>query len=84
MKLNRHALRALREAHGLTLTELADRTGLTNAYLSQLESGVRNGSIATHRRLASALRTPLLTIIADPNIDEIDGDEGEAPACPTT
>ena len=47
-------LKRLRELKGITLDELARRTGLTKSYLSKVERGVSVPSIATALRVAEA------------------------------
>lgn len=54
---NSHAfwrLKRLREIKGVTLEELADRTGLTKSYLSKVERGISVPSVATALKLADA------------------------------
>ena len=48
-------LRVWREHRGLTTHALAERTGLAQAYVSQLETGKRSGSLETLGKLATAL-----------------------------
>ncbi len=50
-------LKKTRERQGLTQRELADRSGLTPAAISQLESGQREPTFSTIVRLAVALKT---------------------------
>ena len=52
-------LSVLAQARGLTLTEVADKAGLSQAYVSQLASGKRTGGLRTWRALAEALTVPL-------------------------
>ena len=52
-------LRAQRLAKGLSLRELATRTNVSNAYLSELERGRHEPSLSVLRAIASALDTPL-------------------------
>lgn len=55
MKLG-DVLRRLREAKGLTQTELARRAKITDEYVSMLESGAKwNPSLMVLQRLAKAL-----------------------------
>jgi transcriptional regulator with XRE-family HTH domain len=49
------AVRAGREALGLTQEELAERAGIHRTYLSDVERGSRNVSLLNIERLASAL-----------------------------
>jgi ribosome-binding protein aMBF1 (putative translation factor) len=44
-----------REYRGLSQRALAARTGLNFAYLSQIETGARKGTMATMKKLAEAL-----------------------------
>ena len=50
-------LKRLREIKGITLEELAARTGLTKSYLSKVERGVSVPSISTALRVAEAFET---------------------------
>lgn len=52
-------LRAQRLAKGLSLRDLATRTSVSNAYLSELERGLHEPSLSVLRAIASALDTPL-------------------------
>ena len=47
-------LKRLREAHGLSLDVLAERAGLTPAFVSKIERGATVPSLASARRLADA------------------------------
>lgn len=48
-------LRQLRKARGVTLEQLAERTGLTKGYLSKIETGKKLPPIATLSRISGAL-----------------------------
>jgi transcriptional regulator with XRE-family HTH domain len=50
-------LKRLRELKGITLEELATRTGLTKSYLSKVERGISVPSIATALKVAEAFET---------------------------
>jgi transcriptional regulator with XRE-family HTH domain len=81
MRLNRHALRVIRERSGLSLTELARTAGISQPHLSNLERGRRQASPATVRRLADALRVPVPALLADDEappgpIHHVDADRG--------
>jgi len=54
-----NALRVWREHRGLSASELAARAGLSQAYVSQLETGKRDGSVAAMGALARALGVTL-------------------------
>jgi len=46
-------LKLLRKAHGLTLRELSDRTGISNSYLSQIENEKKdNVTLRTASKIA--------------------------------
>lgn len=48
-------LRVWREHRGMSAKELADATGLAAPYISQLETGKREGTIETFRKIAATL-----------------------------
>ena len=52
-------VRVWREHRGLTGAALAKQAGLAQAYLSQIETGAREGTIETYGKLAGALRVSL-------------------------
>ena len=54
-----HPIAAWRRYRGLSQAELARRTGLSQVWLSRIESGGGTGSAATRRRLAVALEAPV-------------------------
>jgi ribosome-binding protein aMBF1 (putative translation factor) len=54
-----NALRVWREYRGLTVKQLADRAGVSAPFLSQIETGQREGSVDTMRKLADALKISL-------------------------
>jgi DNA-binding XRE family transcriptional regulator len=49
-------LKILRKQLGLSLQELADRSGLTKSYVSKVERGISTPSIAAAMKIADALR----------------------------
>ncbi len=49
-------LREQRDAAGLSLRQLAEQTGVSNPYLSQIERGLRRPSAEVLQQLAKALR----------------------------
>ena len=64
-------LKVLRERSGLSLSELARRSGIAKGTLSQLESGAGNPTIETVFSLSNALTVPvssLLTLRSDPDV----------------
>jgi len=52
-------IRVWREYRGLTVKALAEAAGVTAAYLSQIETGAREGTIETLKKLAAALRVTI-------------------------
>lgn len=61
-------LRAWRQHRGFTLEVLAERTGVSKGYLSQVENGRKSGTLALFRRLATVL---------DVALDDLAGWKGE-------
>jgi len=51
-----NAIKAFRDWRGMTQEELAKAAGTSAAYLSQIETGLRNAGSALRRRLAATLR----------------------------
>ncbi|MBA2514883.1 MAG: helix-turn-helix transcriptional regulator [Solirubrobacterales bacterium] len=56
-------IRAQRSAAGLSLRDLAERTSISNAYLSQIERGLHEPSLTVLRAVADALRLPLGSLL---------------------
>jgi len=52
-------IRRIRNSEGLSLAEVARRTGLSQSFLSQVERGLTNPSINSLRKVAKALGCPL-------------------------
>ena len=52
-------VRVWREHRGLTGAALAKQAGLAQAYLSQIETGAREGTVETYSKLAAALGVSL-------------------------
>lgn len=52
-----------REYRGLSAKALAEAAGITQPYLSQIESGKRDGTVSTMKRIAEALRVSLDDIV---------------------
>ena len=59
-----HPMRVWREYRGLTLQALADQIGVSKSYLSQIESGNRNGSAEVLKRIAAELNVTLDDIVS--------------------
>jgi transcriptional regulator with XRE-family HTH domain len=69
-------LRAQRRAADLTLRDLAERTKVSNAYLSQLERGLHEPSLGVLTAIASALGVPLGSLLTRAGMLEGDGEKG--------
>ena len=52
-------VRVWRKYRGLSAKALANQAGLAPAYLSQIETGKRDGTLETYRRIAEALNLTL-------------------------
>ncbi|GAA0502929.1 XRE family transcriptional regulator [Saccharopolyspora thermophila] len=58
-------VRELRKARRMTLLSVAQRAGISEGYLSQVERGIANPSIATLRQIAGALGLRVGDLFAD-------------------
>jgi transcriptional regulator with XRE-family HTH domain len=63
-------LRRVREQRGMTLTELAERTGISKSTLSRLETGQRRPSLELLLPLAQAYRVPLDDLVGAPEVGD--------------
>lgn len=63
-------IRAAREEKGLTLDELALRTGLTKSFLSQVERGKSSPSLSSVRLIVQELNIPLVSLFEN-SIDNL-------------
>lgn len=54
-----HPVKVWREHRGHSLRGLAERAGIAASYLSQIENGNRKGTVATLKKLATALQVEL-------------------------
>lgn len=70
-------------AAGLTLRDLAERTNVSNAYLSQLERGRHEPSLRVLAAVTAALDVPLGSFLTRAGIIEGEGGGGE-PRVPDT
>ena len=61
-------LKAARQARGLSLAELADSSGLTKGFISQVENGRSNPSLDSLRRIAVALEVSVQSLLDDSNL----------------
>ena len=60
-------IRELRTERSMTLEALAGRAGVTRSFLSTVERGRSNPSIAVLRAIASALDVPVFMLFTDPH-----------------
>jgi transcriptional regulator with XRE-family HTH domain len=58
-------IRSLRQGRRLTLRDVAERAGVTESFLSQVERDVTSPSIATVQRIARALDLSIAQLFAD-------------------
>lgn len=58
-------IRGLRQGKGLTLSELAQRSGISVGMLSQIERDLANPSLRTLTRIRMALEVPLSALFAE-------------------
>ena len=63
-------LRRLRGQRGITLTGLADATGISKSTLSRLENGQRKATLELLLLLASAYRVPLDDLVGAPEVGD--------------
>ena len=71
-------IRAQRVTEGLTLRELAERTKVSNAYLSQIERGLHEPSISVIGAIAAALDVSLEALLARAGLLVPEGEDERA------
>jgi transcriptional regulator with XRE-family HTH domain len=69
-------IRSQRALAGLSLRDLAERTAVSNAYLSQVERGLHEPSLRVLHSIATALSVPLESLLAHARL--VPGGDGEA------
>lgn len=75
----------IRTRSGITLSELADRAGISKSYLSSIERNLKqNPSIQVIERIALVLRVDLKTLLQVnmPDLERQAGESGEQHALP--
>lgn len=72
------AITAHRKALGLTQAELAERAGISTAFIGHIERGSRIPSLATMVAIADALSTPLDALIPAASCGETPASEKNA------
>jgi transcriptional regulator with XRE-family HTH domain len=63
-------LRSLRDQRGITLTEVAERTGISKSTLSRLENGQRRPTLELLLPLAQTYRVPLDDLVGAPEVGD--------------
>lgn len=58
-----NAVMVWREFRGMSAKQLSEAAGITQAYLSQIEAGKRDGTIGTMKKIATALRVTLDDVV---------------------
>lgn len=69
LKLVGEQLRALRKSKGLTQEEVADKSGLSFSYISDVERGTRNISMESFEKITTALDITPGEVFSFKNID---------------
>lgn len=63
-------IKLLRQSNHLTLKQLAEKVGCTDAYLSQIENGRVSPSIASLKKIADALQTKITDFFVESENDD--------------
>jgi DNA-binding XRE family transcriptional regulator len=58
-----NAIRVWREHRGLSASSLAEKAGIAQAFLSQIETGKRDGTVTTLKKIADALAVKIDDLI---------------------
>jgi DNA-binding XRE family transcriptional regulator len=58
-----HPIRAIRKYRGLTQLDVAERAGLRQGYIADIEAGKKTGSAGSLKAIAAALGVPLDVIV---------------------
>lgn len=72
-------IRHLRKSRKLKLNDIAEKSGLSVSYISQLERNLVEPSLSSLKKIASALETPVYLLIDDTEHDNIVMRKGERP-----
>jgi transcriptional regulator with XRE-family HTH domain len=76
-------IRSQRKLANLSLRELAERTKVSNPYLSQIERGLHEPSVRVLRSIAHALNLSAETLLAQAGLLDDDADDGVTPDAPS-
>ena len=66
------SIRRLRKSCGLSLQQVAEQTGMSAAYLSQVENDQANPTLSSLRKIAQALGTSLFYLMAPEEVGRLD------------
>jgi transcriptional regulator with XRE-family HTH domain len=78
-------IRSQRKLANLSLRDLAERTRISNPYLSQVERGLHEPSVRVLKAIAQALNVSAETLLAEAGLlEDDDGDAERADAEPST
>jgi transcriptional regulator with XRE-family HTH domain len=69
-------IRALRRAQGMTLKQVADQSGLSVGFLSQIERNLTGITLSSLVNVAKALRVPLRDLVTQPEQTALDSHQG--------
>jgi DNA-binding XRE family transcriptional regulator len=58
-----HPIRAIRKYRGVTQSDVAQRAGLRQGYIADIEAGRKTGSAASLKAIAAALGVPLDVLV---------------------
>ena len=58
-------IRSIRKRQEITLKELAEKAGLSNGYISQIERNLTDPSLSTQRKISGALGVPTYLFLGD-------------------
>ena len=62
-------LKKLRKSKSFSQAKLAELSALSQAYISELESGEKQPTLKVIKKLAKALEVPILKLLEDNNLD---------------
>src|ERR1700730_1157227 len=83
-KLLGNFIRSQRRLANLSLRDLAERTAVSNPYLSQIERGLHEPSVRVLKAIAGALDLSAETLLAQAGLLDVDGVTREATDTITT
>jgi len=70
-------LRKIRKSKGVTMQQVAEKSDLSKSFISQIEAGTANPSVASLKKIANVLGTPLAALFeGDPNLPGEDSRNG--------